>query len=87
MVFVLRENNKIRNVKSLDGKQYWLQKSAYGFGEQVTFYDEDGKEIENFIPTSDYHYTDGIYEYVEEEIVEIEGINIRTRFSFSEWYE
>lgn len=87
MSFMLRESNKIRIVKSLDGKQYRLQKSAYGFGEQITFYDEDGKEIENFIPTSDCHYTDEIYEYVEEEIVEVEGIKIRARFSFSEWYE
>ncbi len=82
-----RESDDIRNVKSLDGREYRMQKTAYGFGEEITFFDKEGNEIESFIPTSDYEYTDGIYEFEEEEKVVVEGMQIRAEFSFSEWFE
>lgn len=87
MVFSLRESTDIRNIKSLEGKDYRIQKTAYGFGEQVTFFDENGREIESFTPTSSYEYMDGIYELEDEEKVIVEGMKIRTEFSFSQWYE
>lgn len=87
MGLAFRESNRIRNVKSLDGKNYYLRKSAYGFGEQITFYDKEGNEIETFIPTDDYEFTDGVYEFENEEKIVVEGMAIRAEFSFIEWYE
>lgn len=87
MGLTIRESDEIRNVKSLDGKEYRLQKSAYGFGEQITFYDKEGNVIEEFSPTSDYEYTVGIHECEDDEKVEVEGSKVRAEFSFSEWYE
>lgn len=88
MSFFFRESNEIREIKSVEGKVYFLQKSAYGFGEEYIFYDENKKEVERFSPSpSDYFDVDGFYLLEEEEIAVFEGRVIQTKFSFSEFYE
>lgn len=83
----LRESDGIRNIESLSGDKYRVQKTAFGFGEEITFYDEESNEIESFAPSSDCEGMDGIYEFDEEAKVLVEGMKIRAEFSFSEWYK
>lgn len=85
MGFTLRESDKIRHIKSIDGESYNMRKSAYGFFEEITFYDEAGEETESFRPTD--IETDGIYEDEETKTVLVEGMYIRAEFPFSEWFE
>lgn len=83
-MLVFRESDEIREIKSVDGKTYYLQKSAMGFNEAYTFYDENNNEIECFCP--DYsHEIDGVYEH--ENSVLFEGRHINAEFANSEFYK
>ena len=82
MGFRLRESDKMRIIKSLDGDEYRIKKSAYGFFEEITFYDETGEEIESFIPTDEN--ADGVHEFEEDKKVLVEGKDIRAEFPFSD---
>ena len=81
----LRESDEMRTITSIDGVEYRIRKSASGFFEEITFYNESGEEIESFRPTDEDG--DGIYEFNKEKKVVVEGMEIRAEFPFSEWFE
>ena len=86
MPFVLRESDELRSIKAVDGQAYHLRQSAYGFGTEVIFYAANNVEIEHFLPSSDYTYTEGVDIDDEKEIVTVHGEKIHAKFTFSEWY-
>ncbi len=84
--FQLRPDSGIRVIKSVDGQTYYLQRSAYGFFEQYTFYDEQGNEIESFEPYDDGEFID-VYEtddYMGYYKV-FRGIVIQAKFTMEEF--
>lgn len=88
-MFVFRESDSIRKIKSIDGRDFYLRKSACGWSEQYIFYDEQGEEIESFRPSGEfdgYEFSiDGFYYYPDH--VEFEGRFIVAEFSNEEFYE
>lgn len=83
--FYLREDDAIRKIHSLTGKEYYLRKLPYGFGEQYIFYNQKGEEIEVFYPNNDLE-VEGFYDFEDDEKVLFEGMEIIDEFSYSEFY-
>lgn len=87
MGFFLRGSSDMSIIKSLEGKTYYLSKTAYGFGTSYNFYNEDGSLIESFEPNSDYTDNDGVYVSERDNTVEVSGYYIKAKFSESEFFK
>lgn len=84
-MFNLRMRDVIKEIKSIKGETYYLRKSAFGFGEEYTFYDKDGNELESFSPNHSDGEIYGFYELTEK--VLFDGVVVKAEFSEAAFYD
>jgi hypothetical protein len=85
MGLAIRESNEIREITSIDGKTYYLSKSAFGFSEEYIFFDKEGHKLEVFFPDYTCGRIEGFHKF--DDSVLFEGRVIYAEFSFSEFNE
>lgn len=89
MSFTTRGGSDIREIQCMEGKTYYLQRSAHGLYEEYTFYNAgDGAVLESFTPDTDGHY-DGVWETEDymDYYVEVNGDIIKAKFSNAAFFD
>lgn len=81
----IREPYEKRTIKDVDGKEYIILKSPSGWSEEYLFYDSDDNLIESFEPNNGLDYDD-VYFDEENEVVEFYGMEVNTKFPYSEFF-